>query len=86
MSNERGHAININNYGILIDRCTQLGTGYQPVRAEIKIAAMTSKKNDAVTKQDDYLQSIADAKVKIVARDDLFEGMMGIARRIEKYF
>lgn len=84
MANERGHAINLENYKILIDRCGALN--YQPVSNDIKIAAMTTKWNDAVTKQGDYLQKIADAKVVIVTRADLYDGMIGIARRSKNVY
>jgi hypothetical protein len=45
---ETGHAKNVANFEDLISFCTGYGASYNPSKASIKLAALTTKRTDAV--------------------------------------
>ena len=46
---ETGHAKNVANFEDMISFCTGYGASYNPSKASIKLAALTTKRTDAVT-------------------------------------
>ena len=40
-TSETGHAVNISNFKLLIDKCASFGAGYNPSNTNLTIANMT---------------------------------------------
>ncbi|MEI6853220.1 MAG: hypothetical protein WCL06_10270 [Bacteroidota bacterium] len=81
MASETGIENTIANYFVVITRCGEFGTNYDPVREEIKIVNMTTQYNGAVSVQNNYIASLEITKVAINSREVLFEQMREIAVR-----
>ena len=71
----------IANYFVIITRCDEFGTDYNPVRDEIKIAKMTTQYNDVMVLQNDYKESQQATTVLVNTREQLFTEMRAIAVR-----
>jgi hypothetical protein len=66
--NETGHAVNLSNFKILIDKCTSFGTAYNPSNAKLKISDMLSKWTDADAAHQVLTAAVQNAKLPISNR------------------
>jgi hypothetical protein len=80
-ASETGIETTIANYFVIITRCGEFGTTYDPVRDDIKLSNMTTQYNGVVTLQNAYINSLETTKVAINARELLFGQMKEIAVR-----
>jgi hypothetical protein len=69
---ETGHAVNISNLKILIDRLTAFGTAYAPSNLAISIASLTVDYDAVKILQANYLAGFDGAKAPINNREILF--------------
>jgi hypothetical protein len=74
---ETGHAVNLANFKLLIDRCTAFGAKYAPSNPDISIANMNSLWNLAYTAQTTIRQTEQGAKQPVNAREILFDPLSG---------
>lgn len=81
MASENGIETIIANYFVVITRCGEFGTTYDPVREEIKLVNMTTQYSGVVTVQNAYIASLEITKVAINSREVLFVQMREIAVR-----
>jgi hypothetical protein len=80
-ASETGIETTIANYFVIITRCGEFGTTYDPVRDDIKLSNMTTQYNGVVTLQNAYINSLETEKIAINARELLFVQMREIATR-----
>jgi hypothetical protein len=80
-ASENGIENTIANYFVIITRCGEFGTDYNPVRDDIKLVNMTTQYNEVETLQTDYISSLEATKVAINTREILFKQMKEIAVR-----
>ena len=80
-ASETGIETTIANYFVLISRCGEFGTAYDPVRDDIKLTNMTTQYNGVVTLQNAFINSNETTKVAINSRENLFAKMREIAVR-----
>ena len=85
-NSETGHAINISNFRLLIDRCTALGVSYNPSNAALSVANMTTLWNNARTAHVDLTNLIQASKDEINARQILFAPTSKLVTRTFNYF
>lgn len=71
--NETGHGINVSNLKVLVDTCIGYGAQYNPTNIQIKIPAMTAKWNAAKAAHETLINAVAQSKIPINQREDLFE-------------
>ena len=80
-TSETGHDVNLANFKIIIDKCTEFGVDYNPTNTDITVLAMTTKLTAVNLLQNDYIACIGSTKIPIDDREVLFEKMRGIAVR-----
>jgi hypothetical protein len=85
-TSETGHDVNIQQYKLIIDRCTEFTTNYQPSNTALTIANMTLQWTAVSTAHNSYLQKLVDTKVPIDEREDLFQLLKGIVTRANNMF
>lgn len=71
-TSETGHAVNIANFKVLIERCNEFGSAYNPSNSDISITEMTSKHENADTLHKDYITALEETKLPINDREILF--------------
>jgi len=69
-NSETGHAINIANFKLLIDKCTGFGASYAPSNTDIKVATMTTQWGTANTANNTLTAAMATAKGLINQREE----------------
>lgn len=81
-NSEVGHAINISNFKLLIDKCGGFGAGYNPSNLDLTIANMTSLWNNATTAHSTITTALQTAKEPINARYILFKPLSSLTTRV----
>ena len=71
-TSETGHAVNIANFMVLIERCHEFGSAYNPANSEISIAEMTTKYDNALSLHKDYITALEETKLPINDREILY--------------
>jgi len=71
-NSETGHAMNIANFKLFIDRCCALGDTYNPINTSLTITTMTTKWMTASTANSILNTAIAAAKGPLNQREILF--------------
>ena len=72
-TSETGHAVNISNFKLLIDKVTAFGPGYNPSNTDITVANMTTAWNAADGAHQTLTTALQNSKNPINARDILFK-------------
>lgn len=70
---ETGHAVNIENFKVMIDRCTAFGTEYDPSNTALTIVNMTSQYDAVRLCQKNYLDGLEVSRTKINDHDLLYQ-------------
>ena len=86
MASETGHDVNIQNFKLIIDRCTEFSTSYQPSNIALSVVNMTTQWTDAQTNHNNYLGKLVDTKIPVDEREDLFETLTSIVTRANNMF
>jgi hypothetical protein len=81
-SSETGHAVNISNFKLLIDRGTGLNASYNPSNPALTIVNMTAQWTTTKTAQNDLTTALANIKQPINAREALFQPLTKLVTRI----
>lgn len=81
-STETGHAKNVANFEDLISFCTGYGASYNPSKASIKLAALTTKQTDAVTALSKVNTNLPPWTNAINARQLVFEPLSKLITRV----
>jgi hypothetical protein len=85
-TSETGHDVNIQQFKLIIDRCTEFTTNYQPSNNLLTIISMTSKWTEVGTAHNTYLEKLMDTKDPINDREAFFENLKGIVTRVNNIF
>lgn len=80
-NSETGYAINIENYGILIETCESFEVAYNPVNAAIFVANMKVQHEAVKTLESAYLTAISKIGMPRNKRAVLFEKLVSVAKR-----
>jgi hypothetical protein len=80
-TSETGHAVNIANFKLIIERCTEFGAIYNPPNPDITITNMTTKWNEVSSSHSNYLVKLEETKLPINNREILFERLDKTVRR-----
>lgn len=80
-NSETGHAVNIANFKLLIDKCTGFGMLYNPSNKDLTIANMTVLWNVAGTAQNTIAAALQNAKEPINQRYLLFQPLSKLVTR-----
>lgn len=83
---ETGHAINISNFKRLIDVATAYGLPYNPSNTDITITNMTTSWTTADTAHSTMSTALANAKIPINEREELFEPVDKLVTRTLNYY
>jgi hypothetical protein len=83
---ETGHAVNISNYKLLIDKCNAFGVIYNPSNADLKIVPMTTQWTSGKATHDALTAALQASKGPINAREILFEPVDKLVTRTINYF
>jgi len=83
---ETGHAVNISNFKLLIDKCTVFGAAYNPSNTDLSIANMTTLWLSADTAQQTLSTAFQNAKNPINQREVLFRPLSKLVTRTLNYF
>jgi len=81
-NSETGHAVNIANFKLLIDKCGSFGAGYNPSNLDLTIANMTTLWNNATTAHSIITTALQSAKEPINARYILFKPLSSLTTRV----
>ena len=81
-ASETGHAVNIANFKVLIERCKELGSGYCPPNLLLSVGEMTSKLNNAEVLHRDYIAAVARTKIPINEREVMFAALERLVVRV----
>lgn len=80
-NSETGHAVNISNFKLMIDKCAGFGAAYNPGNTQLTVANMTTKWTAAGTAQDTINTALQNSKQPINAREELFKPLSkGVTR------
>ena len=85
-SSETGHAVNISNFKLLIDKCAAFGVVYNPSNTDITIANMTMVWTVGNTAHVTLTTAVQTSKNPINAREILFEPGDKLVTRTLNYF
>jgi hypothetical protein len=83
---ETGHAVNISNFKLLIDRCAAFGNAYNPSNNDLTIVNMTATWTTVNGYQNDFFLGLQNAKEPINERELMFEGLGAFVTRTIGYF
>jgi len=70
---ETGHAVNISNFKLLIDKCTGFGANYNPSNSDITVPSMTAAWTTADGAHQTFITALQVAKNPINERNILFK-------------
>ncbi len=84
-NSETGHAVNIANFKLLIDKCTGFGANYNPSNANLTIVNMTGKWNAAGSAQDTINTALQASKQPINEREEFFKPLSTGTTRVINY-
>jgi len=85
-NSETGHTVNISNFKLLIDHCTEFGATYNPSNTALTIANMTALWTAGDTAHQALTLAVQTAKNPINARQILFEPTEKLVTRTMSYF
>jgi hypothetical protein len=85
-TNETGHAKNIANFTDLIIVCKNLGTRYNPGRADLKISAVSKQLADTETAQALLNKRVPLRTSAVAQKDAAFKNLPGRTTRVVSYF
>ncbi len=85
-NSETGHAVNISNFKIMIDKCSAFGATYNPSNADLMIASLTPLWVTGDTAHQTLTTAIQNSKGPINARQILFEPADKLVTRTLNYF
>lgn len=85
-TSETGHAVNISNFKLLIDKCDGFGTAYDPSNTDLTIVNMTVVWTTGNTAHVTLTTAIQNSKNPINAREILFEPGDKLVTRTLNYF
>lgn len=74
-TSETGHAVNIANFKVLIERCKEFGGVYNPPRSDLSVASMMAKLEYAEQLHKEYNVALEETKIPINDREILFLNM-----------
>lgn len=83
---ETGHAVNISNFKLLIDKCTAFGGSYNPANAELTVANMTLLWTSVSGAHTAVVQAVEAAKDPINQREILYAPLDKLVTRVMNYF
>lgn len=78
---ETGHAVNLENFKLIIDRVTGFGADYDPQTDKIKIAEMTTQWTGANTLHQAYIVSIEATRLPVNQREELYKTMVKLVKK-----
>ena len=81
-STETGHAVNISNFKLLIDKCTGFGAGYDPSNPDISTGSMTTAWGATDTAHQTLTSAMQTSKGPINAREILFAPANKLVTRV----
>lgn len=84
--NETGHAVNLSNFKLLIDKCTGFGAAYNPSNAKLTTADMLTLWTAADASHQLLTAAVQTAKVPISARFILFEPVDKLVTKTINYY
>lgn len=85
-NSETGHAVNISNFKLLIDKCTAFGKKYNPSNTDLTIKNMTSVWTTGDTAHGILTKAISDSKNPINKRQIIFEPLDKLVTRTVNSF
>jgi hypothetical protein len=71
-TSETGHAVNIANFKVLMERCKEFGGVYNPPRNDLSVASMMMKLEYAEQLHKEYISALEETKIPINDREILF--------------
>ncbi len=83
---ETGHARNVGNFETLISFCTGYGAAYDPSNASIDLGALSAKLLAAQGVLGGVSTAVADQKIEINNRQEVFEGVRKLVTRVVNSF
>lgn len=83
---ETGHARNVGNFETLISFCTGYGADYNPANAAIDLGALNAKLLAAQGVLGGVSVAVADQKIEINNRQEVFEGVRKLVTRVVNSF
>jgi hypothetical protein len=84
--NETGHAVNLSNFKILIDKCTGFGAVYNPSNAKLKTGDMLTLWTAADASHQLLTAAVQSAKLPLSARFILFEPVDKLVTKTINYY
>ena len=81
-NSETGHAVNIANFKLLIDKCVGFGVDYNPSNADLTTASMSTLWGIATTAQTSIVNALQNAKEPINERYILFKPLNRLVTRV----
>lgn len=85
-NSETGHAVNISNFKLIIDRCTSFGVPYNPSNADLGLASMTTLWTTGNNAHIVYTTGLQNAKNPINEREILFKPVNKLVTKALNYF
>lgn len=85
-NSETGHAVNISNFKLLIDRCTALGASYNPSNTDLTIANMTTLWSNCDAAHKTLTTAVQTSKNPINERQILFKPVDKLVTKTLNYF
>ena len=85
-SSETGHAVNIANFKLLIDKDTAFGPDYNPSNTDLKIVNMTAQWTIGSTAHTLLTTALQNSKLPINAREILFEPLNPLVTKTINYY
>lgn len=83
---ETGHAINISNFKLVIDKCAAYGATYNPSNTDLTIVNMTTLWTAADTAHQTLTSAVQNSKGQINEREILFKPLDKLVTRTLNYF
>ncbi|HRH47164.1 MAG TPA: hypothetical protein PLP23_00355 [Panacibacter sp.] len=84
-NSEKGHAINLANFKLIIDRATGFGATYNPSNSSLTVVKMKGQLSAANTAQGNLISSNKATKEPINERELLFEPLDPLVTRVINY-
>jgi hypothetical protein len=85
-NSETGHAVNISNFKLLIEKCTGFGSSYNPSNTGLSVASMTGLWTSADTAHGKLTNSLQLSKIPINEREGMFEGLNKLVTKTFNYY
>lgn len=85
-NSETGHAVNISNFKLMIDKCTAFGVPYNPSNTDLKIVNMTSLWTAGDAAHQTLTLAVQNGKNPINNREILFKPVNKLVTKTLNYF